>query len=227
MILLVAKPDGGGGYNLVNMTKEEFFALTGQSLDFTVSTGTSNIMTVNGTEAQLAYLAPAGVFLLTAATFGLSTTGTWNSVQLNDDGSITLGNAGEAVDGTLRMANAGFTLNATRTLTATIDDELALLGDQVLSQKVPLNAGSTNALNKYNTTQVLDASGGSIASHTVNFPSTPINNQVLKLTIYGVITSLTLSYAGTIIQPLTTTSGTITAAEWQYLTGTDTWYRIN
>jgi len=66
---------------------------------------------------------------------------------------------------------------------------------------------------------------GTIASYTINMPTSPTNGQAIKLAFGNTITSLTHSATQTIKSPLTTANST-SGGEWIYQSSSNSWYRL-
>lgn len=224
---LIAIPIGGGNYELFNITKENLFKLTGQSIDFTTNPGSNDIFDFDSGSARLVYINP-GVFLLEASTFGISTNGTFNVVQLNDDGSIQLGNPTNGINGELNISDNNFNAELTRSLDSNITDELALIGDQGLGVSSPTNGSTVVIPNEYNRFAVLDIAGGAIATLTIELPASPRDNQRLRVIIYGSVDAITMDGNGnTINSPIASAAGDVTIAEWSYNESDTTWYKTS
>lgn len=226
LLMLMAKPDGGGGYNLINMTKEEFFALTGQSIDFTIGS-TGDVITFDGDTYKLLYAA-GGNLLFKGTSFGVSSNGTSNVVQMNATGTLRIGELTVA-SGTVELIDDSNSFSATisRTLKADTTDEFEFIGDTAMTVATASDSGSTNAPVNIRSLLYMNVDGGSIASHTINFPILPRNNQIFELAIDGDITTLTLQGSSvTIDKPITAADG-YTSGKWCFNSSDLTWYKIN
>ena len=93
------------------------------------------------------------------------------------------------------------------------------------SQRSTSTSGS-NTVNNSNTDIIYIHEAGATVSLTVNFPITPINNQIVTIVSIGGITTLTLATGiGTIIGAITTlaSGGSV---RYMWLTSQSKWYKI-
>lgn len=74
---------------------------------------------------------------------------------------------------------------------------------------------------------ILRPNAGTIASHTIIMPATPMNGQAIKIAFANTVTTLTQSGSGTqTVNGAFTTANTSFGGEWVYHNSTDAWYRV-
>lgn len=74
---------------------------------------------------------------------------------------------------------------------------------------------------------ILRPNAGTIATHTIVMPATPMNGQAIKIAFANTVTTLTQSGSGTqTVNGSFTTANTSFGGEWVYHTSTDAWYRV-
>jgi len=74
---------------------------------------------------------------------------------------------------------------------------------------------------------ILRPNAGTIASHTIVMPATPMNGQAIKIAFANTVTALTQSGSGTqTVNGAFTTANTSFGGEWVYHDSTDAWYRV-
>ncbi len=226
MVLLVAKPDGGGGFNLVNMTKEEFFALTGQSIDY--STGASaDIMTFNGDSYKLIYLA-GGNLLAQLASFGVTINGTSNEIQLNSSGNLKVGRSGGSSGSiTITDNTSSVTAIINRTAECPSNVQWAFLEDQQTTYTEATEDDTVSLDDIHQQILILDATAGDLTDYTINYPSAPLDGATVEIAIYGTIDTIDNSSSNTIDKPITTSVGDLTYGKWTWDDANDTWWKVN
>lgn len=246
LVVLVAKP-GGGGFSLINMTKEEFFKIAPtMPLEFQPQAGHNTLIVFDDPNTVTFEYLPANqsAFLQNLLEIGLSANGTTNDVAMafvsgrgrliagRASGPITEGEVliydtnGQAV--TMRAALAA---NITarhqdprNPSSTTVDYKYRQ--DDLYQRSSALDAGSTDLPTGENSTCISESAG--ISTHTYNFPANPENGDRIRLTIYGTITTVTMSAPGS-----TTITGGFTAAGSAFQSRTfiydailDRWIRI-
>jgi hypothetical protein len=243
LVLLVAKP-GGGGFSLINMTKEEFFKIAStMSIEFTQTNG--EIINFNDADGvSMNYLAGGKIIGVTgsnnfifAETFGGNA-----DIQIVNGAtrsSIVLG--GNSKDGFLRLLNtAGDETNIEATasigLTTRLTDprnennpttvNIQFREDQLFDFATVSAAGSTDIPQAYHSIYQANAAAGSISSHTFNMPEA-VSGNIVRLAITGTITTVTMSTPGaeTIDDPFTAAASAFQYREWIYDPG-GVWRRI-
>lgn len=245
VVLLLALPDGSGGFSFINMTKEEFFNISDDmTIKFNPSAGTINLIEFDQLNTVvLKYLASGQIAILdNMANWGLSNTGTTNQVGLSivgGNGRLYAGtNAG--VEGELYLYDSnGDRLQIITSLTA---DETARFEDgrsaasintvkyrqdDVYQRTSAANAGSTTLPSGNICAMRSNVTGGSITSHTYDFPANPSNGDRIRLAVSGSITTTIMAAPGatTIESPFTSVT-TFASREWAYDALNDEWTRI-
>ena len=249
VVLLMALPDGVGGFDLINMTKEEFFNIAS---DMVIQFNQSSGEMINFSQADstsMNYIAGAKILsiigtsnLIFAETFGGNA-----DIQIVNGASrssMVLGGVGK--DGFITLLNtlgdetdieATATVGLTTRLTDARNDddpttvELQYREDRVFDRATAASGASTDLPGSYETVFQASASGGGIANHTFNMPavlggSGSARNKV-RLVIEGTITTVTMATPGaeTIDEPFTSAGSSFQVREWIYDPG-GVWRRI-
>lgn len=196
-LILYAKPDGGGGYTLQNITKENWFKLTGHPLDFNVA-GSTDIITFSnsGGGYKLVYIGvgASSVLMGTMPEFGIGDGATF-AASLRKTGSI----------GALALSHP------LGDIALTARDLNPLLKVAAIA-----NAEAVTSLESKYSYLKLVVDGGTIATGEIDFPESASNADIFKFYVEGTITALTLDAEGS--QTIDTTITTITdgGAEYSY-----------
>jgi len=233
-LMLLALPDGGGGYNLRNITKEDFLVIP-DDMTLTFEQIAGSLITLDTTNSvTLNYVAAAQlVYFENLLNLGLSQSGNNNEVGLILQGGKGILSAGRStgVIGVLRLYSTGGDLmdlesEMTSDESVRIKDgrksslpeySLMFREDNVYERSTATNGGTTDIGNGERTLVVSQADGGSIASHTFNMPANPSSGDIVRLQCQGTFTSITINTPGaeTVQSPLSSASS-FTVREWVY-----------
>lgn len=220
-ILFAVDVPSGGGFIQAKLSKADLFKLLLQAIDHTTSAGGNTFLSFDGpTGNRFIYVnnGSTGVIIAKFGTFGVSADGATNIIQMEDSGLFTIGTS--AVNGQLRMREGGTTYDWTAQ-----DIEHDVFADLAIA-----NAGTSDAKQAVQSLMYIEvAAAGTIATHTINFPTTPKVGYVFEVTLVGTITTLTMASAVTISNPLTTMANE--NAKWVYVVtgggaGTPSWRRM-
>ena len=220
-ILFAVDVPSGGGFIQAKLSKDDLFKLLGQAVDLSTNIGLNTFFSFDGpTGNRFIYInnGSTGVVLAKFGTFGISTDGTSNIIQIEDTGLLTIGTS--AVNGQLRMREGG----------TSYDWTAQDLEHNVFTDLSIADAGTSDAIQAVQSLMYLEvAAAGTIADHTINFPTTPKVGYVFEVTLVGTITTLTMASAVTISNPLTTMANE--NAKWVYVVtgggaGTPSWRRM-
>lgn len=207
---------------LYKITKENFFKLLGQQLDFATSAGLNPIITLDGSSGnQLIYINDGGqgILLVKIGVLGVSANGTTNICEMTTGGVIRAGLG--AVDGLSQLLE---------------DAELYEFTGRDLEQNVFVdldiqNTETSEAIECGKSIMYLEVdSAGTIASHTIQFPALARVGYTFEFYVKGTITALTCEGGlVTVTDPLTTV--TTSGAKWVRVVtggggGTASWRRL-
>lgn len=243
LVLLVAKP-GGGGFSLINMTKEQFFKIAAtMAIEFTQTNG--EIINFNEADGvKMNYLAGGKIISLSGTSNLIfeESYGNGADIQIVNGAtrsSIVLGGTGK--DGYLKLLNtvadetdiqSEATLGIVAKLTNPRNENdpttvhFQYREDSLFDFANVADAGTTDIPQALNSTFQATATGGGIASHTFNMPVAVAGYRV-RLTIIDTITTVTMATPGaeTIQGPFTAAGSAFQSREWIYDPG-GLWRRI-
>jgi len=225
VVLLMALPDGGGGFDLINMTKEEFFNIASNMvIKFNPSGSSDYIVFDDAQDVKLRYVDGSNyLFLDNLPRLIMSDDGSTNEqVELRNDASssgLTVGGFSPTngqKKGFVAIFTDGVAFSATLESTATADltaefsdarnendpstVNVQYREDRLYNTSTAITGNSTDIPGSYETIYKSVAQGGGIASHTFNMPavaggSGSAGNKV-RLVIEGTITTVTMATPG-------------------------------
>jgi hypothetical protein len=200
---------------------EALFLLQGAALDntavgfqagYNITTGTGNTL--------LGYTA------------GSVVTGNSNII-VGEGGNITSGASNILIGNNLSLTTAGSSYQldigdlitgATSSATSPNVSLQAASADASVSVQTPTTGFSITITNGVGSLILTPA--GTLATGTVNMPSTPVNGQIIRIASTQIVTALTLGGNGHTVNSGVTTISAGTGVAYMYYTTNTTWYRI-
>ena len=192
MLVAVDQPSGGG-FVIRKITKEDFFKLTGQPLEYTLGAGANDVFVFTASYKSIFGFFGGGSYLMhVIPTVGASSDGSTFGARMTAAGGLIAGNS-SGVDGDLQMFFGSNTYNYN-----------ALDLEKLATVVEPLTGGTTSATEARTSVLIMDV-GGTIATHTINFPAEAKIGWTMEIKVNDTIIALTLGGGvATIEDPLTT-----------------------
>jgi len=230
ILYLVAVPDGGGGYLLRNITKEDIFKLDGHGIDFestSAPAGVTAMLSIDGTTV-LFFDEPNDIFK-TVKGFEVQDVIGNPVAALNPDGSITIQGNGVGVEAKIFGSNiAGSGNFELSRRNSTYTPKLMGMTSSV-QEIVPVTAGSAAIQHKatYNIVEFNPAGAVTSFDLELSDPATMDEGTIIVLnnisgnSITGITYTLNGATNGSL--PTALNSGDVKKI---YLGASDTWYEM-
>ena len=234
LVLLVAKP-GGGGFSLINMTKEEFFRIA-QDMAIQIDTPSAKRVFIDfGGGRQISYIGSTNSLLEEVTTKLISAPGQDPTIIiLPGPGSLKIGNSSQA--GTLSIEGATGTVNVTNAGTGTRNSSFREGGviqvNPVTSSLNNAQLASVSFEVKFGVAQwsaLFLNLNETVATLEIEMPGTPQNGWRVSIFFGGdSVTSITHVAPGdTTVQAPLTSAADGDRVTYIYAEAADTWFPIS
>jgi len=212
MLIAVDLPSGGG-YVIRKISKEDFFKLTGQALEYTLGAGSNDVFVFTGSYKSIFGNFGGGSFLMhLIPRLGVSSDGSTLGAHMTSAGELVAGNS-SGLDGALNIywGSAVYNYNA--------------LDLEQLATVVEPTTGSTTSATEARTSILIMDVGGTIATHTINLPAEAKIGWVFELKVNDTITTLTMDGGIATIEDALTTATDVYAKWTRTLEGGSPFWR--